>query len=921
MKLNAALKIEDQIEHIESFSQGSKQRNIETLNIPTTLLEKAYNEKKTQNRVSLRLSHLCDQDEITGDFQLPPFEAYYKIATSRSPSKSFEVACYDHSNQRNKSDNEAFILKMRCKVTIVDDLPDVELYIQPRLILQNLMCINVFAKTPMPFVYKDGCANRFIKDGTERIEPFETLEVYSPNKSIKFSFKCADIPVGDIKTGWTKPGWIELPLSISSKLEENINCHFPFVNDSGIESSYGGGSSFFINETNHQVGDTNTSSFIRKISLNIENLGIDHTGDFLFESCEPNAHPFTLSSFSSKVQKRRITLLPKSNNLIRILQLSTERRSMPFNIDEIAFANGGTDSTSIKWSDSTDSGFYAYKKLSFFNNVENQVHNQLEIHIIPAIIIFNGGNHAARIVYAQGQNFILGEGKTAPVSQSWGENGLRLSIEFIDLGCSTATLTISKTGLLVSVVRFNDGSPVGSVAVQTMIGKQDSRYLIKIGPMKRGDVTNQDLVNSSSSTSLFANDMLRFRVRWSEMQITFLDTSKNSNFARNGTEYEISENSNRFVKKKNSSYSKVAHIILKRFTVDYQKVFKDDVESSTMTKRSQARSQFAVIIHSLHLMDCTEIEQGTTVLASLSKVTNFFELCVRTRDVGDGIGVTNVDLLELKLANNGKHADQIILNTTEAFLWSILDILSRTKNASMIYAALDTEIEWDDKTETFNVEAIELPIKPTDAIDDDGNYTVPRSTALYAVKKASVLPTSFLVSFKRQPQTSRYNKVANVQSAKIVGYFMKKLNFTVDSAKLKFSGFQVHNVKGPPERILELVKAFYSSQMKSKIFTLLTATSIDEWKQLAGRDDGERGYLEGDLLRTAGNLTGKSAGFLVKKVGQGIGYGLTAGTAEVGNGIQNVTEAIGVGAVGAGVNSVLSGIGVGVGSTVEGGKH
>jgi len=359
-------------------------------------------------------------------------------------------------------------------------------------------------------------------------------------------------------------------------------------------------------------------------------------------------------------------------------------------------------------------------------------------------------------------------------------------------------------------------------------------------------------------------------------------------------------------------------LILHRFTVDYQRVFKDDVISSTMKKRGQARSQFAIIIHHLHLVDCTSEERGTTVLASMSKRANFFEFCIRTRDIADMSGVTNVDLLEVKLANNRKEADRIILNTTEAFLWNILDIISRTKDASIEFAALDTNIEYDSENDTFEVEAIEVPITQDNDIDEEGNYNAPRSNALYAVKKASVLPTSFLVSFKRQPQGSRYKKVQNVRGAKLIDYFTKKLNFTVDRAKLKFSGFQVENVKGPADRIIDLVKAFYSSQMKSKIFTLLKATSIDEWQQLAGREEGEKGYLEGDLLRTAGNLTGKSAGYIVKKVGQGIGFGLAAGTAEVGNGIQDFSEAIGVGAVGAGVNSLLSGIGGGVGSTVEG---
>jgi hypothetical protein len=150
---------------------------------------------------------------------------------------------------------------------------------------------------------------------------------------------------------------------------------------------------------------------------------------------------------------------------------------------------------------------------------------------------------------------------------------------------------------------------------------------------------------------------------------------------------------------------------------------------------------------------------------------------------------------------------------------------------------------------------------------------------------------------------------------------MKKLNFTIDGARLNFAGFSCNNIKGPPDRIIASVQAFYVGQLKKKVFALLSSTSIDEWRQLSGRDDGKETYVEGDILRTSGHLAGRSAGFLVKKVGQGIGQGFAVGTAEVGNGIQNVSEAIGVGVVGAGVNSLVSGVGEGVGNAVEGGKH
>lgn len=926
LKLAVSLKVGDFFESVGTCSGKSDANRVHQsfqsakLGIPSSSLRKAFlNHNFEAENVAIQLFHSVYVSEV----QLPPFKTFHTIGRSKSPMKTFEVVGSSVNVKHRTDTKDKLILKVACKVTIIDGFPLVELFVQPRMILQNSMCINIFTKTLMPHIYKNGqSGDVHSMDGTTifRLEPSETLEVYSPGDTVFFSFRCADVPVGHLKTGWNKSGWIEIPLSITSQMEGRVDCLFPFEKSVEEETPPFGGSSFFISEINNadelSCLDTNTSPKIRVVTINSENLGVDHTGDFLFENCHAS-QPFILFSFSSNYQSRRITLLSGHKNPIRLLQLSTAKRSRPFCIEDVAFTNGGIDSTPIFWGDSAaESGFFAYKKLTYSKESEN-AYNQLEIHIIPAIIIYNSCDHSARVSYSGGHDLRVDAGNMAPVHQSWGDNGISFVINFASLGCATSPITIAKTGLLVAIVKSTStGAPVGSVAIQTMVGGKESRHIIKIGPMKHGNVAATDS-HQQSSLSLIQNDFIRFRIRWSHMEVTFLDTSKGREI--NNVELELAENSNIVVRNKTTSYAKVAQMILNRFTVDYQKVFKDDVVSATMKKRSHARSQFAVIVHSVHLQDFTEAPSGSTVLASTSQVANFFELCIRSRDMSEVSGVTTVDLLELKLANNGKVADKIILNTSEAFLWNLLDISSRTLNASRDFSTIDTNISWNEESETFIVEAIERSVNE-DEEEENGNYSAPKSIRLFAIKKANVYPTSFLLSFKRQPQTSRYEKVKNVHSAKIVDYFTKKLTFTVDSAKLKFSGFQVHNVKGPPERIIELITAFYSHQMKSKILTLLTSTSIDEWQQLAGRDEGEKGYIEGDLLRTAGNLTGKSAGYIVKKVGQGINYGLTAGTAEVGNGIQSMSEAVGVGAVGAGVNSVLTGIGGGVGNTVQGGK-
>lgn len=73
-------------------------------------------------------------------------------------------------------------------------------------------------------------------------------------------------------------------------------------------------------------------------------------------------------------------------------------------------------------------------------------------------------------------------------------------------------------------------------------------------------------------------------------------------------------------------------------------------------------------------------------------------------------------------------------------------------------------------------------------------------------------------------------------------------------------------------------------------------------------------------MRATGNLAGKSANLVFKKVGQGMGNGVASLTNTIGDGIEDATGMIGARKVGAGVNSVLSGVGDGVGKTLTGGK-
>lgn len=136
-----------------------------------------------------------------------------------------------------------------------------------------------------------------------------------------------------------------------------------------------------------------------------------------------------------------------------------------------------------------------------------------------------------------------------------------------------------------------------------------------------------------------------------------------------------------------------------------------------------------------------------------------------------------------------------------------------------------------------------------------------------------------------------------VKGAKLVNYFTRKLKFTIDGARLRFDGLDIKNKKGPPDFIVGLITSHYIRQLKARALVILASASIDDWKKLADRSDGAEHYVEGDILRIGGSLTGKTTGYLFKEIGKGINRGLTKGTSDVGNGIQQITESIGVGAV------------------------
>lgn len=982
---------------------GSTSKASQCFGIPLDLLSQ---EDKT---TTLRISPQIDGAKVLGEIILPSLREVVAHTGSGEATSRLEVTCKSPRNLAEKKKDGArlpdpFSLQVRLKANLVDrDYPFIELFLEPRLLLQNRLPVRITLRTPMPHTFKAKENQAKIEGSTKEYETYHELaqsqfvEVYTPGPSIAISVKCSDPPVGGTATDWMEGGWVDVPLGREFGLSEPIRCVFPFVRRSNSDQSLPAGtdgSEFFIAESGddlstvlrkddtYNTGDTSAyeddngpvelvepKSATRNVLITVCNYAVDHTGDVLFETASdksgnrksssalvqrsirrstmvPRSCPF--SAFASL--HRRITLLPHQKEPLRLLHLTMEgdegvRRSKPFYLHDISVCNGGLESTAVNWEDNSESGFYAYRKL-----VDAY---QFEVHVIPEFVVFNGSKeHRVLVKQQDGPGKLIEPGRVAPV-RCIPKLGLVLSVDFIDLQATTAAMRVDVLGLRVAVVRARDGSPLGSLAVQTVIGNQDSKLAVKLGELKFGSGAEKD-DSPGSSQGMFDNDTLRFRIRWSEFQLTLneartidsddgagafssqsaLDNyiesqppvspvrAKTSPRQKSWAEAKMDQ-SHEQLEIERQTQLPVCTIVLQRFTVDYQRIFKDgqtttNNRSARDVLLSPERSQFSVIVHNVRLLDETPNSKFPVVFDSTSS-TSFFDLCLRFRGPLQA-ELVKVDLVDLNLACAHGKCEKIIIQTSEDFVWKSIDVANRIAVSTAQLAGVDLKMEWDDEQGEYTVSMKDMSAQTRD-FDTEGSYTPPTSETLYDVNKARVSPFEVQVSFVRRPQASRYQHLQDVRGAKLMNYFTQKLKFKVDRADLKFSRYETSSVKGPPDQLIQLLVAVYSKKMKYKVVSMLSAVSFEDWKNLASRDTGDDDFQDGDLLRVTGNLAGGTAGYFAKRVGGGVGTGINAVTSALGNEIEEATDKVGARAVGAGVNSVVTGLGEGVGDTVKGGKN
>lgn len=134
-------------------------------------------------------------------------------------------------------------------------------------------------------------------------------------------------------------------------------------------------------------------------------------------------------------------------------------------------------------------------------------------------------------------------------------------------------------------------------------------------------------------------------------------------------------------------------------------------------------------------------------------------------------------------------------------------------------------------------------------------------------------------------------------------------------AELRFQGYMARDINGPPSQLVETVRTVYMTQLRTKIITLLSATSFQDWKALTGRQSGGEEFVKGDYMRMIGNVAGRLTGKRGNKDGKDKATSETRGSS--GSGFRAVNSS--VKAIGGSVTSIGSFVEEGVEATLEGG--
>ena len=148
----------------------------------------------------------------------------------------------------------------------------------------------------------------------------------------------------------------------------------------------------------------------------------------------------------------------------------------------------------------------------------------------------------------------------------------------------------------------------------------------------------------------------------------------------------------------------VMAMIFSRFTIDFQRVFKDRENNRGISSdgASLQRSQISVIVHNIQIKDLTPNSHYPMVFDCNSD-RSVFDLCIRLRGPLSA-DMLKVDLFDLNLAHENGNSEKMSFTTSEDYVWRILDLVNRILAASGEVSGFTLKYEND---ENDNAEPLE----------------------------------------------------------------------------------------------------------------------------------------------------------------------------------------------------------------------
>jgi hypothetical protein len=224
---------------------------------------------------------------------------------------------------------------------IADKTISIDVFLEPRAVIENLIPIYINIRSKVPHTFSSTAG-----DGDHELKPGNRVEIFTKGDSIAIAIKPRDTPRAGSTLEWMD---LELPLKSGFRLPEPMATYFPFAGSKKRNSE------FFIAEgyecldqlsevmANDAPKKSGPKSNVRTVSLEdplrafhvtVCSYGVDHTGEVLFESVQSRDerkqdgkksrkeyHPF--GAFSSGRDSSRLTMLPRTNTMLRLLQVSS----------------------------------------------------------------------------------------------------------------------------------------------------------------------------------------------------------------------------------------------------------------------------------------------------------------------------------------------------------------------------------------------------------------------------------------------------------------------------------------------------------------------------------------------------------------------------------------------------------------------